>query len=165
MASVECNLSGEDVLVLILCFILPCVGVYIKGQKFDANFWLALVLVRERPRAISICSQRSHRSDDPSLLSRSPLADDLRGHLPFRHHLRVPLLLRGVQNQVFLIGRGKITLQVKKPVLFYSLLAAVLALAVAVATASSFFDRRAASFSTALIQTVPTTKSKTAIMG
>lgn len=45
MASVECNLSGEDVLVLILCFILPCVGVYIKGQKFDANFWLALVLM------------------------------------------------------------------------------------------------------------------------
>ncbi len=45
MAEAKCNLSGEDVLILVLCFILPCVGVYIKGKKFDANFWLSLVLM------------------------------------------------------------------------------------------------------------------------
>ncbi|QDZ22456.1 hypothetical protein HOP50_07g49970 [Chloropicon primus] len=43
--AVECNLSGEDVLILVLNFILPCVGVYMKAQKFDVNFWIALVLM------------------------------------------------------------------------------------------------------------------------
>jgi len=33
------------VLTLVLCFLLPCVGVYLKGKKFDANFWLTACLM------------------------------------------------------------------------------------------------------------------------
>ena len=46
MAKVECNLSGEDILILVLCFLLPCVGVYMKDKpEFDINFWVCLVLM------------------------------------------------------------------------------------------------------------------------
>lgn len=43
--AVQCNLSGEDVLILVMNFILPCIGIYMKGKQFDANFWVALCLM------------------------------------------------------------------------------------------------------------------------
>ena len=40
MVDIKCGCSGEEILILVLCFLLPPVGVYMRGHRFDVNFWL-----------------------------------------------------------------------------------------------------------------------------
>ena len=39
---VEC--SGKDILTVVCCVIVPPLGIYLKGESFDCNFWIALVM-------------------------------------------------------------------------------------------------------------------------
>ena len=39
---VEC--TGRDILTVICCIIVPPLGIYLKSEKFDADFWIALIL-------------------------------------------------------------------------------------------------------------------------